>query len=140
MAGLTSHLENLQKIADIRKTQTETAHEKIKAAHTQAQIGHTHADTHATHIGAAVDALTPIPAPESGNGDGGGEGQSTGTTVARRAADGNSYIPDQSRPGKFAMVKQFQVPPGARKAKDGNWYLPDQDRPGKFKVIVPRAA
>lgn len=68
---------------------------------------------------------------------------------ARKAPDGNWYIPDPHRPGKYLKINtdhggaapQSSAPApldfhpemvGARQAPDGKHYIPDRTRPGKF--------
>lgn len=122
--GLGAHLDNLQKAADTEKTMAETEHTRAKiggqnadTAHTRAQILGEHAQTHATRVGAMVDALTPI---SHGKGAEGGERMAppvahrvpgalpptpSGLPAgARRARDGNHYVPDPNRPGKWMQV------------------------------------
>jgi hypothetical protein len=114
--GLGAHLEHLQKAADVEKTMADTEHTRAKMGGeragtrlTHAQVGKTHAETMATHVGSLVDAMTPIEQPnQNGNGT---DTQPTQSAIppgmpagAKRARDGNHYIPDPNRPGKYMMV------------------------------------
>jgi len=80
---LGSHLENMERLANMRKTAVETAHEQVKMAGTQAQtmgahtdrmgahadMANTRADTlnkHANTMATLVDALAPQPQKTAG--------------------------------------------------------------------------
>jgi hypothetical protein len=92
--ALGNHLDNMQKLMDLEKS-------KHDIENSRAQIHKTHAETLATHVGSLVDAMTPIEGPNGGRAP-----VAALPPGARMAKDGNHYVPDPNRPGKYLRVIQ----------------------------------